>query len=40
MQFTYLFIIGVGLEYIGGDIVKNAVHIHVDCCIFRDVVAV
>lgn len=40
MQFAYLLIVSVRLEYIGCDVMKDAIYIHVDRCILRDVVAI
>ena len=40
MQFAYLLIISVRLQYIGCDVMKHAVYIHVDRRVLRHVVAV
>lgn len=40
MQFAYFFVISIRLKYIGCDVVKNAIDIHVDRRVLRDIVAV
>lgn len=40
MQFAYFLIVSVRLQYIGCDVMKYAVYIHIHRCILRHVVAI